>query len=821
MLKNYLLVAIRIMRRKPFFSAINIIGLGLAMGASLTILQYVYYHYDYNRSVPNAENIYRLGMRSMDDQVDRYITGIHSGTTIADRLAYDFPQVEALTQFQTEVFYHKNGGQATDHVWLSTAESDKKLKVEDFIFSDSSFFHVFQYAFEAKLSTNPFSNSNSAVISRALANRLFGSDAALGKTVKINDLLTVMITGIYNPDPATSVNYDMVVLGDKNRFWTRQVFVKLQPGTDISEFRYMANQKSEEYFQSTYEQFERVILVESLFEPLSDIHFSELEMEVLRSNTYPKKVFAFLLIIGFLIMGIAWANTLNMTLSQLINRSKEINLRKIVGASKYGLISQGMFEFLVISVLSLLVGLSISQLAHAKLSSSGLEFNPNALMQNPWFWIIVMMSILIVALLSAIVQSWFLNIDGLSAMSSAQLLKNAKQGNSMQRVLITFQFVCSCGLLVGITIINSQINFMLGKDLGYNPKDIIHIPAPFHDLDNQQQIHKRFIADAQLINGVEVAGSYTVPGGGHLQRNGMMYRPGELEAKDAASNGLVTPNFLKLYEVDLIAGRDFYSGSSTDQLAALLSDAKAVDLGFDPPESAVNASFYWHHWSMKDTSRHIRLRVIGVYEDYRMEAFNEPKAATGSFLMLGDELGDWPIYRFFSAKMKNGATEGQIAQLQKLYEKHFPNSVFEYTFFSDQIMEKYTSENLIHMVITILTGLAVVISCLGLIALISISLAQRTKEIGIRKVLGASFMDIFGGVSKGYLSIVIVASAIGLPLVWYFANGWLDGFTERISIEWSMMLLPVAVLIGLIMIILVIQIFRAANANPVESLRNE
>ena len=221
-----------------------------------------------------------------------------------------------------------------------------------------------------------------------------------------------------------------------------------------------------------------------------------------------------------------------------------------------------------------------------------------------------------------------------------------------------------------------------------------------------------------------------------------------------------------------------------------------------------------------DSSRHIPCFVIGVYEEYQTLAMNSWKADWGSMLFYKDGLPGPPM-QYFSLKFDVPPDKSKLSQIESLYQEAFPNSAFEHSFFDENIISRYKAEQLIQAVLTLFTGLAVVISCLGLFALISISLAQRTKEIGIRKVLGASFMDIFGGVSRSYLSIVLIASAIGLPLVWYFANDWLDGFTERIQISWSMMLFPIMVLTGLILGILITQIFRAANTNPVESLRNE
>ena len=615
MLKNYLLVALRIMRRRPFFSAINILGLGLAMAASLTIFQYVAYHYSFDQDVPDVENIYRVGSRlvkTTQNGSEEELNGKIFNSDLVERVVEDFPQVVASTQFQLGQYFTPTTGEfdpgilLLEHLWLSLPGDRKnQIKEAQYAYADSSFFEVFDYPFIYQSNANPLNQLNAAVISQKLATQLFGSQNPLDQIILLNEETSVTVRGVYNPTPNSSMDFNIIISGDTKRFISENVFIKLESNVDISSFDALLKEKMDYWTQAYRDPM--LQLVEPTLHPFINVHFSEFGGDDIPNLTYKKEIFSFLIVIGFLILGIAWVNTINLTLSQLINRSKEIAMRKVVGANNRKLYLQSTLEFLFINFFALAVGLTISQATQPYFASNGLDFDPSYLYADPFFWLLSLLTLVSISALSILFQSKFLSQTSFYKKTQTTSGRSSAR-TTLQNTLLVFQFICTSGLLIGISIVSGQMRFMMDRDLGYNPENVVIVNAPIHESDNVSSKTQSFINVCSNIPGIKISGSRSYPGEGQ-QVFGHTYRIGSSESTQVFCNGLVTPDFIDVYEIDLIAGRNIKSTDLDEfnedlQIPMMISEGEARLLGYESAEMAVNSKFMYSPYA-NDSAKHL------------------------------------------------------------------------------------------------------------------------------------------------------------------------------------------------------------------------
>ncbi len=820
MIRNYLLVALRIIRRKPVINSINILGLAVSMTVSLLIFQFVAYHHSYD-NIPDHENIYRIGTRNIISGHDRRNPAVYNETTIGHEIKDDFPQVREVTMFQPGIFYNQfGGGNLAKEIWLNTGDERSKIKTSSYIYADSSFFRVFQYPLVQTMTSNPLGQLHSAVLSTSLARQLFNTIDVIGEEITVNDNLSLVVTGIYEKPKQVSVAYDLIISGDNHKFWSSQLFLLLDE-VNIEQFQALVNVRSEHYWALGYRESKESTLLEAFFQPLDDVHQRQYEWDGLTSVTYSKGVFLFFIVVGLVIMGIAWINTLNLSLSQNIRRIKEVHIRTVIGAGRRPLFVQSMFEFFLSSCMALLIALSLSQVLYPTLIANGLDFSPTPLLSTPLFWAAILFSMVSIAAFSAWLQQRIANRGGsIFGKSSQRILAESTRLRKLQHALIVTQFMCTTGLLIAITVISMQIDFILGQELGFNPEQVIVIPSPYHESDQDPVKMDRFLAQVGAIHGMSATRSLTYPGH-HAFNIGYIYQPGQPAPYNAHSNGMVSENFVEFFEIDLLAGTSFqeHQGESNTML---ISRRLAEILNYESIDDALNQPLIWHHYAMRDSSRHVTFRIIGIYDDYETRPFNRTDENRGSLLF---PFPKQPIYglenSFFSVRMRPGDEQAQINEIERLYRSTFPNSVFEHFRFEDQILSRYANEQLMQTIVGALTILSTIVSALGLFALISLSLAHRVKEIGIRRVLGASFAQLFHGLSFTYLKLILVASVLGAPIVLYYSQDWLNGFSIRIQVTWLMVAVPLIAVVGLVLLILIVQVRKSVSTNPVQSLRYE
>ena len=824
MLRNYLIVALRVLKRNPFLSAINIGGLAIAMAASLIILQYVVYQFSYDRHIPDHENIYRLGFtwQWTDSKGTQEIHVPYVFHEAINKMEKDFPEVERCTWALESPEIGEKIRTEYNKLWITTqpGEQNEPIKTDNFITADSNYFKVFRYD---GVPENALKDPDQVVLSGRMAAKLFNSRDVVDEIVYLNGKYAKKITGVYNPPSNTSLKYDVIFSSNHKLIDTNtySYFFKTREGTDKNSFISNLTEMYPKYHASKLKQFSNVeAFILPVVQPLSDMHFNEFaNFEWLKTVTYPSFIFWVLILIAILISTIAMANYFNLTGAQLISRSKEIGMRKVMGAGQSKVLLQYWAESVIVMILAFLIAVTISQVAFPYLNDIGLDYENHYLFKQWWFVPLVIITILITSWITVLTQHYIVNRVSVSRVFTGNINMNS-ESRSFQRVLLGMQFVCTTGLIIGITVVHQQINHILDQDLGFKSENVIAMDAPKSpgDLNNVEY----FLDEIKRIPEVKnVTASNSYPGTMNLTDQYIFYRSSKQRSYGLLTSGPVAPNFIDFYDIEIIAGRNFKKNNPADTNALLISEHSAHRLEFEANEEAINS---WVHYSLSshanDTSKHKEARIIGIFKDYYVNPLHKIEEKKGLTLMLNPDQSRVP-HQYFFVKVSVGNTKAVIDDIREKYVSSFSRSAFDYFFIDDKLNANYAKDELLRQVIMIFTLIAIILSCLGLFALTSLLLIRKTKEIGIRKVLGASIKDIFQLFVRGYAGLILVATLVAIPLTWYVAREWLNGYAVRIDLSWEVFVLPVLFLAGLILTLLFLQVQKVSRINPAKSLRDE
>ena len=819
MIKNYFKIAWRNLVNNKADSVINIIGLSIGMAACLLILEFVSFELSYDRFNKNSADIYRVTN-------DRYQHGklVQHGTitysAIGPAMKADFPEI--LNNTRVEPL----GA-------LILSDNDKKYEVKKSIAVDNEFLSIFSYPLLVGDSKTALREPNNIILSETLARKIFqvrnnDFSAVLGKTLQISrDSLPYKITGICKdppenshlqfellasyitlykqPNPWKEAEYDFM----DSDFWH---YLQLKPGTNYKMLQAKFDAFSKQHFQGdkisgSDEKF--------LLQPLLKAHlYSDYEYEI--GKTGSSMAVWGMLIIATLIIVIAWVNYINLTTARSMNRAKEVGIRKVSGATRPQLIRQFLTESLLMNLISLgaalmiiyLVQPAFNQLVERDLSLSYL------FSQSITGFDIKL--VVITCMLAGILISGFYPAFVLSSFKPILVLKRkysqSGKGIFLRKLLVTTQFAATVALIIGSFVVYKQIRFVNRQDLGLNLSKVLIIKPPILTAFDSSFIshNNSFKDELTQIPGIIGASSSNRVAGDEVGRAFNVHRTDKnAETKITVRNMGVDYNFLKLYGIPLMAGRNFtpndYNMSFDKLHSILISESAARSLGFSSNGEAVGKNIVvWNKtWN-----------VIGVIKDFHQKSLHY---AMEPILFMPFYGSDNPI----SVKLNSKDLTKIISAIKVKYNSFFPGNLFDYYFIDDQFNALYKSDLLFGKVFALFAGFAIFIACLGLLGLSLFTTAQRTKEIGVRKVLGASVSNIIFLLSKDFVRLIIISFLIATPVAWMVMRNWLDGFAYRIPISWWIFpcagLLAVFIALGTVSF----QTMKAAQMNPVKSLRSE
>ena len=827
MLRNYILVAIRGYIRNKTVTTVNVIGLCVAMTATLIIFQYAIYHFNFDKTdLKSWQEIYRLGYdwQWMDDWgiTSTKIPGAYGD--VIQRLPMDFPEVEETTWFMKGVEREGLFDESVNDIWIYPSGFGKDpLKTTSFISADSNYFRVFDFKVKSNNKQTILSEPNSVVLSSRMAQNLFASDEVIGKLLFLKDRSPRKITGVYYPSAQNTLNFD-VILSVSERMtqveWGYETFLRVSKNANRDLLFRKINDKYLDYYASDIEEYNsRNPQVSVIYHRMDEVHFDWYgHMEVLGNITYRREVFLVLMAIGLVISAIAMVNYLNLTNAQLISRVREMGIRKVIGASGRHLYVQHMMETILTLGLSFVLALTATQFVQPLLENMGLDVNMSYLLSEPTFYLLMLTSIVGISAVIAYVKSILFTRIAISNSLKGDISNKKMTNHSIQNLLIGFQMICTVGLTIGMVIVNDQIGCLLEYDLGYSSENVLVIDAPENSFDKIKV--KPFLNSLNELSSVEsVSASLSYPGERGMQFAGVHYQVGKDFFEPLDGNGPVEANFTNFFDIDLLAGRTFRSDYSPDNTSILLSEEAVRQLGFRSVEEALNSRVGRHFWWEEDSSQHKEFKVIGVFKDYYTSPLNEMKGP-GLALTLPADHQSFP-FRYFYVKFRENEFRTAVLQVKEEFDQHFANTPFDFFIHGEAIRSGYARDELIRSILFLFGSISVAISFMGIFALLSMVLIRRTKEIGIRKILGANFKSLFGLFAKKYFKLVGLTGLLVIPMTWIFADEWLNNYMVRVELNWFTFTWPLIVLLIMLTVLLFLVIRNITCINPIKSLRYE
>lgn len=820
-LANYVKIARRSLWRNKAFSAINIFGLAIGIAACFFVFQYVYFESSYDRFNENAANIYRVPI-SYSGSMANVPTTAANHPALGPAMKADFPEVVDFVRL-VNVSLFMNASTMT----YEDGKGEPKTFNEGKIFiADDSFFRIFSYPMLEGDRKSCLNDANSIVISQSVAKKYFGGKSAIGQTLKLNGRMPMKVTGVFKDIPENShIKFDMLLsfstVGDKWGYteWTWPEFynyVVLAPGTDVKKLEAKFPAFIEKYLGAKMKELDFKCAVH--LQPILDIHLNSNLLKEPEANGSQKEIY-FLSIIGVFILFIAWINYINLSTAKSMERAKEVGLRKVVGAVKNQLVVQFLLESFIINFLALIVAAGLvflfipffNQFIGKDISSG---FFVNGMGSTPKFWggvvAVFIFGGLLVGAYPAFVLSSFMPAKVLKG-----LIAQTGSGISLRRVLVSFQFVLSIILIASTFLVFRQFNYMRNGNLGYKKDQLLIVKAPAIMDSTIRERYSYFKSEIQSVPSVlDATTTSDIPG------NMIKYRNTVRKASEDKQHNFTTylmevdNQFVPTYHIDVIAGRNFVltdsSEISSKVVAKILINEEVVKaLGFTAPQSVINQDVVFH-LGQED----ILCKVIGVVKNFHQRSLKEK---------FDPILFYYPTFTgsYISVKLNVAEVSKSIADVGSVYKKSFPGNPFEYFFLDEYFNQQYISDSRLAKVFGLFAVLAIIVACTGLLGLSSFVIKLRTKEIGIRKVLGASVSGLLVLISKDFVKLVAVASLVAIPVVYFAARSWLDNYAFHIGLGWTIFVFPPVLLLVLTLITICVQSIRAALANPVKSLKTE
>lgn len=804
---QHMRIAIRRLLKDKFHSGIHLLGLTTGMAACLLIWSYVSFEYSFDRFNQRADRIYRIATRSFQggEQVD---DGPVTGWGVGANMLKDFPETEAMVRihplYEGAVVTVKDDRQNASYREPST------------FYVDGDLLRIFSFPLikgdPAKVLTQP----TDAVISRSTARRFFGDLDPIGKHIVVNSQDDYVVAGVAEDVPENShFRFEILLAnqrlmeGYKNypfavtNFFT---YVLLREGVTQQAYTAKLPGFVDKYLKRT--DADDNIKSEMYLQPLTDIHLqSNTYAELSPNNSYRSVLF--LGLIAVLILAIAWINYINLATARSLNRAREVGIRKVVGAVRRQLQGQFMIETLVMNAFALMLAIMVGRAVmpwFARLTDTPLELH----MTRDFLFGFAGLFLLGV-LLSGVYPAFVL-----SSFKPYQVLKgkysNTGAGLFLRKGLVTTQFAASFLLLAGAMTVFSQLHYMRNRDLGIRIDQNLVINSPFVSdykaYPDQLQTLKNKLGQVPGISSFTAASN--VPGS-DFQWIGAGYRRQGHSEKEATTQSFITVDekYFSQFDIQLIAGRPFNEQPQDQRNLVAINEASSKSLGFTTPEGAIGQVI-----TDGDGPDATDFQVVAVVKNFNYQSLKE------NYVPM--------IFRFrpaprgyYTLKVTPQNLDQTIASTQAAWEEVFPGQPFDYFFLDHFFNEQYKADRRFGQVFTLFTVMALLIAVLGLLGLVSFTVTQRTREVGIRKVLGATSMQVISLFTRDFVKLLILAFVVAAPLAYWGIQQWLQGFANRIALSPLLLILPAVVVTGIALITICSQALRAALSNPTQALRSE
>jgi putative ABC transport system permease protein len=821
MINNYLKIAWRILVRQKLFSLINIFGLVIGMVACLLIVQYISFELSYDKFHKNAGNIYRIKHQSYSQ--GNLIENLpKTYSAVGPALKAEFPEVKEETRVSKlagQVTAQQSGG-------ALIAFNEQHLYAVE-----ASFLKLFSFPM-VEGTTAALNNPNTIVITQSTAKKYYPNQSAVGKTLRIQQQIsgtdiTATVTGICKDVPANShLQFDFLVSQNMQTgdwvypdFYT---YVQLSPNTNHETFEAKLPSFIKKYSNgndkiknSSFTLGKTNIAnIRFTLQPLKDIHlYSNLTDEI--STAGNGNMVWYLGLIAAVILVIAYINYVNLSTAKVIERAKEVGIRKVLGSQRLQLIIQFLFESMLLNIISIAIAVFVVILAMPWFSMlCGVQ------MQFTLWKDYAFLFGFIGCLALGITLSAFYPALILSNYKPVQILKgkfqNTSQSLSLRKSLVVFQFAATIAFMIGTLVVYMQVNYMKNANKGMDMKQTLIIVAPqsirANDADAINFMHRDSVFQTEVLRNPRVQGvtsSSSIPG---ETINYVMSYTRPMQDKGIRLPTLeIGSKFLDQFKVKVIADNDFSTAPQSGKSLMMLNEAAVVSLGFKNAQDAVGKIIQ----TKNSRGRIFENEIVGIIKNFHQTSLKE------GFTPTVFRLIDPSSVTHYELKINSANMPATLAQINETYKSVFSDAAFDYFFLDEFFDQQYKTEQHFGKVFSLFSGFAVFVACLGLLGLTLITITQRIKEIGIRKILGASISSILLLIAKDFVGLILIANAIALPLAYWCGHQWLQNYKFRIDFSIWFFILPMLSVFIIALTTISFQAVKAAIANPVKSLRSE
>ncbi len=814
MLKHYFTIATRNLARQKLLTAINVLSLSIGIACFSLILLYAINEFSFDRFHKDSDNIYRVYRLSQPMGSEGASADVYMPMPLGPAMKQELPGVKNYVRMQ----------EAWKGSFIKTGDQVVQVPVS---FADPEFFTVFSFPLKMGNAANVLKDLHNVVLTEKTANKLFGNVNPVGKTIQIkteNDYEPFLVTGVSENIPSNS-SISFEILGNYNYIattkggsrsvnnWHRSsylTYIQLAPGSSV----HRDGRKLQDFYNAHNPDDEKELRERGYWkgkgspltygmQPLLKMHTDAFVQGGNIGNTDPKNIWI-LMGIATAVLIIACINFTTLAIGRSAGRSREVGIRKVIGSSKSSLVLQFLSEAVLLSVLSAIIGLLLAGLLlpfFNELSGRELSFS---LQQFPeLLWLLCLLT-LIVGFIAGSYPS--LVLSGFNPIEVLKQKTRVGGSNFFTRSLVTVQFVLSIGLIASTTIILQQIKFMTGKNPGFQKENIVVVNAMETDSRKLYPLFRQAMQKDPRIRSIASA-ELSLGEGKGWSRTGFDYYGKNKQVFEY----FIDTNYIPVMGIQLIAGRNFKPGITDDTVrSVIVNEAMVEDFGWTN-ETAVGQVLKGYNEA--DESKNPV--VIGVIKDFNFRSLKE-KVKPQMF----HQFSDYTSYTYL-LRIQPGDPSSLLASMESAWKNLEPNIPFQYSFLDEDIDRFYKSEKRWGNIIGWAGGFSIFLACLGLYGLVMLSAINRTREVGIRKVLGASVGAIAGMLSKEYLKLVLIAILIASPIAWYFTHQWLQDYAYRISVGWWVFVAAglIALLISLATVSF--QAIRTAMQNPVKALRTE
>jgi len=801
MYKNYFKNTIRHLLRNKVASMVKIFGLTIGMSACFILLKYITLEKNYDNFHVNANDIYRVSYKYYKNG-EQKINSAKSFPGLGLSMKNSFPEViDYCRIFSWKFFFEYN---------------NVTLRDQSAIFVDTSFFNVFSFSL-LEGSVSDIKDPSSIIISQEAARKFFGTDNPIGKTIKLSGMVPFIIKGIFKNIPFNShMKFDYIIPysvfvnfygksmengWDFNYIYT---YLLLKPNTDIAKLK---NKFPELINKNRNDLAKEDVKIEFDLQKILNIHLDSNLQEEFDQNGNRKMIY-FLTIVAILILIVALINFINLSIVQYISRAKEVGVRNVVGAYKFQIKIQIIFESFLINLISAIISIVIVLLITPYISDL-LDVNLDFIFKGYYLSYFYFILLFIIGTIGASLYPAFL----FSTFDPIQFLKgkfiNSQKGSRLKLGLLVFQFIIAIGLLICTITVVKQLKFMKNQYLGFNKDQVIVVKGPTEFNDSLYYSNKNtFKLELEKYpNFKESTSSFVVPGmeNSNYYINSFKKIGDNSESNETYYLNWVDYNYINVFEIKLLAGKNFSAKADNKTNEVILDETSCRLLGFKDPNFAVNMPLQFGKQIMQ---------IVGVVGDYRQRSFSFVHEPT--ILMLNNRIRD-----YYSIKLRSANVKESLENLKKIWSASFNEPNMDYFFLDDFFNKQYEKEDRLVKVFFMFSILTIIIACIGIYGIVFFENIQRKKEIAIRKILGSSIGNILLTIYKNYIYLVMLAFVISASISFFILNKWLNNFSIKINLSWWMFCIPLLIVILILIFTVSYNTYRVVTMNPTLSLKDE